>query len=252
MLHAMKKVLFLLVILTSLEASAQIFSLGVKADAGSVVTTYGTNTILTDNNWSNEWHGNIGLNVYTRILGLDRLQASTGLGLGLSNYRLRTGWDLTSDVLSEQQSPLYSYSAYRIVRKNLQLIIPMDIRLKLVSTRGFLANHNFYLTGGLIWRINANNTENIYAIEEQGNYESNDFEASSTFKNNLNDYFSGEFTSQNLLAAVGFERGRSLTGVELIYSFKYIWNLTSMTKDLKINNSGGIQLGVGIRFGNFR
>lgn len=243
---------FMLAVVVSVQGIGQVIAIGVKGEAGTVVTTYGTNEILADNNWSNEWQGSVGVVVYKPVLGLNNLQVSSGLSLGMSNFRLRSGWNLPSDILTPTQSPLNSYSVYRVVRKNTQLVIPFDIRMKLISARGFFANHNFYITGGLVWRINVSNTENIYSVEQLGNYESTTYQASEEFKSNLNSYFENEFASQNLMAAIGFERGRALSGIELIYSVKYQWHLSSMTKDLKINNSGGLQFGLGIRFGGPR
>jgi hypothetical protein len=243
---------FIMAVSASIQGIGQVVAFGLKADAGGVVTTYGTNEILTDNNWSNEWQGSVGVVVYKPIFGLNRLQVASGMSLGMSNFRLRSGWNLPTDVLTAGQNPLNAYSVYRVVRKNTQVVIPFDIRLKLISARGFFANHNFYITGGLIWRINVSNTENIYSVEELGNYESKTYQASEEFKSNLNSYFENEFASQNVMATVGFERGRAFTGIELIYSVKYQWHLSSMTNDLKINNSGGLQFGVGIRFGGPR
>lgn len=243
---------FIIAVSASIQGIGQVVAFGLKADVGGVVTTYGTNEILTDNNWSNEWQGSVGFVVYKPIFGLNRLQVSSGMSLGMSNFRLRSGWNLPTDVLAPSQNPLNAYSVYRVVRKNTQLVIPFDIRLKLISARGFFASHNFYITGGLVWRINVSNTENIYSVEELGNYESTTYKASEEFKSNLNSYFENEFASQNLMATVGFERGRAFTGIELIYSVKYQWHLTSVTNDLKVNNSGGLQFGVGIRFGGPR
>ena len=243
---------FIIAVSASIQGIGQVVAFGLKADVGGVVTTYGTNEILTDNNWSNEWQGSVGVVVYKPVLGLNNLQVSSGLSLGMSNFRLRSGWNLPNDVLTPTQSPLNSYSVYRVVRKNTQLVLPFDFRLKLISARGFFADHNFYITGGLVWRINVSNTENIYSVEQLGNYESTTYQASEEFKSNLNSYFENEFASQNLMATVGFERGRALSGIELIYSLKYQWHLTSVTNDLKVNNSGGLQFGVGIRFGGPR
>jgi hypothetical protein len=243
---------FIVALFVTVQGIGQVIAIGVKGDAGTVVTTYGTNEILADNNWSNEWQGSVGVVIYKPVLGLNNLQVSSGVSLGMSNFRLRSGWNLPNDILTPTQSPLNSYSVYRVVRKNTQLVIPFDIRMKLISARGFFANHNFYITGGLVWRINVSNTENIYSVEQLGNYESTTYQASEEFKSNLNSYFENEFAAQNLMAAIGFERGRALSGIELIYSVKYQWHLSSMTKDLKINNSGGLQFGVGIRFGGPR
>ncbi len=74
----MRSILVLIIsVVVSIQGIGQVVAFGLKADVGGVVTTYGTNEILTDNNWSNEWQGSVGVVVYKPVLGLNNLQVSS-------------------------------------------------------------------------------------------------------------------------------------------------------------------------------